>query len=204
MPASDRIISTPGENKSAPVRLLLDGYDFPQASSTVAEAVSQGVRAVVVSLDTPKTVVLPAELAEEGVGEAYLRFNGMELSKNERVVYGEGNGVAVLMAVDSAVAALLEESFESVTYTSPLLEAAEGKRYVRLFLTRGNAYLTVREKGLKFAEVLPDSSPDSSLYYLQTLGREFKLKKFDILIGGEGADAVAAAVSQYFKRVKRF
>lgn len=204
MSASDKIIPTHGADIT--VRLLLDGHGFERTARSIGRAVSQGVRAVVVSFDTPKTIVLPAELAEDGVGEAYLRFNGMELSKGERIAMSDkDSGVVALMAVDGAIIDLLEESFESVVYSSPLLETpAADKRFVRLFLTCANAYLTVWDKGLKFAEVVPDQSADSALYCLHGLGREFRLHRFEIHVGGEGASAVAVAVSQYFKHVKQF
>lgn len=201
--ANDKVMS---------IRLLLDGHNFSQASAAFRAATGEGgvggevAESVVVSFDTHKTVLLPAYLCEDGVGEDYLRFNGFAPAPGERVVVSEKAGETVaVMAVDGV---LLDETEELLgrraVYTSPLLEIACGnKRDINIFLTTGNAYVAVWDSGLRFAEVFPDSSADSVLYYLQSLGSEFKLKRFNINIGGEGSAAVVAAAAQYFKHVKQ-
>ncbi len=185
---------------------LLGGHNFTSGEGGVT----------VVALDTAKTVLVPAEMYEEGVGEEYLVFNGMEPGEGEVAVASEpmevsgvhGGGIVAVMAVRSDVLELVGGDFR---VTSPLLIIASGagrerrKREVNIFLTDDNAYLAVWEKGeggLRMAEVLPDTSMDSLLYYMQVVGRSFKLRRFDINIGGERAGMVADTLRRYFKNVK--
>jgi hypothetical protein len=193
-------------NKVMSIRLLLDGHNFSHTSHTLrSTSVEQGAE-VVVSFDTARAVLVPAYLCEEGVGEAYLRFGGIEPSDDERIICSEKQGETIaVMAVNEAIVSLIEKEMagRTVRYTSPLMEIARGeKRNVNIFLTLRNAYVVVWDKGLRYVEVLPDSSPDSVLYYLQELGGEFRLKKFDICVGGERAGEVVASVGEYFKNVR--
>ncbi|MDR2911933.1 MAG: hypothetical protein LBV38_01325 [Alistipes sp.] len=196
-----------------------------------------------VAFDSAKTVLVPADEYEEGMGESYLRFGGMAPAAGEVVVVsgvygaqggGDGDGgerrgdIVAVMAVAAEVWETVREYFEGGVgagldgrgdggasrgrffVTSPLLEIAEGRgigshrggREVSVFLTGENVYLVVREKGLRLAEVLPDRSTDSLLYYMQVLGRRFKLRKFDILVGGERAKEVAEVLGRYFGNVR--
>ncbi|MDR0907826.1 MAG: DUF3822 family protein [Rikenellaceae bacterium] len=192
------------------IRLLLDGHNFSRASHTLRSAgVDMALREVVVTLDSAKTVLVPAYLCEEGVEAAYLRFGGVGAGAGERVVHSEKRGdVVAIMAVNEQVAELIGEmtqrSRAAVRYSSPLLEMARGgdRRLVNIFLTASNAYIVVWDKGLRYAEVLPDASPDSVLYYLQTLTDEFRLRKFEIRIGGVGAEAVVAVARDYYNKVR--
>lgn len=77
-----------------------------------------------------------------------------------------------------------------------------GRRAVDLLLTDENLYLAVRDGGLRMAEVLPDNSVDSILYYLQVVGRQFRLRKFDINVSGQKAGLVADALRHYYKKVR--
>jgi hypothetical protein len=189
------------------IRLLLDGHNFSQASDSLRSADVRQAGEVVVSIDSAKTVLVPAYLCEERVEEAYLRFGGVASQTGERVVCSEKQGEAVaIMAVDGAIVDYIEEELagRTIRYTSPLLEMARGeKRAVNILLTSRNAYVVVWDKGLRYAEVFPDPTPDSLLYYLQVLGGEFRLKKFEIRIGGEGAGEIVAEVAEYFKNVRQ-
>ena len=71
-----------------------------------------------------------------------------------------------------------------------------------IFLTASNVYLAVWDDGLRMAEALPDNSLDSLLYYIQVLGRQYPLRKFDIEVGGERAGLVADTLRRYLKKVK--
>jgi hypothetical protein len=151
--------------------------------------------------DTAKVVLIPAELFEKGTEAEILRFNGMAPSADEvAVVSDERDGIVAVMAVSAF------ELGEGISMSSPLLTVATGhggkRRAVDLLLTADNLYLAVWEKGLKMAEALPDNSVDSILYYMQVLGRQFKLRKFDIHVSGRGAEVVVETLRQYYKNVK--
>ncbi len=163
------------------------------------------------TIDTAKTLLVPAEMYEPGAEAEYLLFNGMALSADEVAVASkEQDGIVAVMAVPAAEWRLCEERYErgEVRVISPLLSVAtarrgkRGGRAVDILLTAENVYIAVWEKGLKMAEALPDNSVDSILYYLQVLGRQFRLRKFDINVGGERAGEVADALRQYFSGVK--
>lgn len=195
------------------IRVLLDGHNFSQASATLDEYKARsGEIMPVFAFDTAKTVLIPGYLCENGVEEAYLRFNGMELSSGETVVASDPqDGIVALMAVHASVNELALRfaaefaaggSKGGIRITSPLLEIAAGrKRNVNLLLTCENAYLSVWDKNLKIAEVLPDNSPDSILYYLQVLGRRFKLRRFPINISGIGAGEVGHVLKGYYPKI---
>lgn len=152
----------------------------------------------VVSLDSAKTILLPASFYEKGLEEDYLRFNGMEIEAGERAVASEPcNGMVAVMGVP-----VRNIPPESECFTSPLLSITHGrKRDINIFLTSENAHIAVWDKGLCKAEVLPDRSADSLLYYMQVLGREFKLRKFDIYVSGFFAEDAADVLRQYFANV---
>ena len=174
------------------------------------------------SFDTAKTVLVPVELYERGTEEEYLRFNGMALSADEKAVVSEPrDGIVAIMGIRAEEWGDYERENErgEVTATSPLLFVVAGaagrdekrrKREVNIFLTDENAYLAVWEKerggegenGLRMAEVLPDTSTDSLLYYMQVIGRSFMLRRFDINIGGDRAEIVADTLRRYLKNVK--
>lgn len=185
------------------VRIVLDGHNFERAAAELEKHAAAD--SALVSFDTAKTVLVPAHLCEQGVEESYLRFNGMPLADGEQAVVSEAeDDIVAVMAVSSAVAGLVADRFgEKVRFTSPLLEIACGrKRDVNIFLTAENAYIAVWEKGLRMAEALPDNSVDSLLYYMQVLGRSFKLRRFTINLTGADTSEAAAALSQYFDKVK--
>jgi hypothetical protein len=172
-------------------------------------------------IDTAKTLLLPGELYEPGTEAEYLRFNGMEPAEGEVAVAspvvqlaGVPGGIVAVMAVKAEDVGSVE-SVGSVgdNVTSPLLmlveaaftgakKVAGGKRSVNIFLTRKNAYLVVREKRLEMAEVFPDTSPDSLLYYMQVIGRRFALNRFEIVVSGERAQEAASMLGGYFRGVR--
>ncbi len=187
------------------ILLMLDGHSFSLAAHAVAEyRANHGGRVPVVSLDTPKTILMPAYLYEKGVEADYLRFNGMEPTDAETAaVSEEQDGIVAVMAVSTAVAELVAREFgEGVRFTSPLLEIASGrKRDVNIFLTRDNLYFTVWDKELKMAEALPDNTGDSLLYCMQVIGRRFKLRRFAINVSGEAAEEAGRVLGEYFPKV---
>jgi hypothetical protein len=157
-----------------------------------------------VSVDTPKTILVPLEFHRPGREAALLALGGMAPGDDEAVVVSDAReGMVAVMAVASSVARQLERG--GVEVTSPLLDVAcegGGDRVVNIALAGTNAYLAVREGGrTAMAEALPDNSPDSILYYMQVVGRRFKLRRFHIRVWGEGAAEVVSLLGQYFKRV---
>lgn len=169
----------------------------------------------ILSVDTAKTVLVPAELFERGSEEDYLRFNGMALSDGEVAVASEPeNDIVAVMGVSADVWSTVEAGYKrgEVVLTSPLLAiiakcGERSKREVRIVLTAGgNVYIAVWEKGLRMAEVLPDASIDSLLYYMQVIGRQFALRKFEIFVSGDPnharAKEAAEALKEYYPKVK--
>ena len=164
-----------------------------------------------VSVDTAKTVLVPVEEYEKGTEEAFLRFNGMARAAGETAVAsGERDGIVAVMAVPGGTWGPLKDKYEKgeAVVTSPLLDVAgEGwgrhKHDVNILLTADNVYIAVWEEGdLRMAEAFPDNSVDSILYCLQVMGRNFRLRKFNINISGSRAGLVADALRHYYKKVK--
>ncbi|MDR1670957.1 MAG: DUF3822 family protein [Alistipes sp.] len=170
-------------------------------------------------MDSPKTVLIPAELYEKGDEEHYLRFNGMTPGAGDvTVATRPQDGIVAVMAVSREEWELHIRRGGAVA--SPLLSVADGDfgqgrggkgtradkgdkaRAVNILLTETNFYFAVWYKTLRMAEVLPENSVDSILYYLQVLSRQFKLSRFDINIDGHNADAVAAALRRYYPRAR--
>ena len=92
---------------------------------------------------------------------------------------------------------------------SPLLELVDAaaksglKRSVNIWLSANNAYLTVWENGLQMAEVFPDNSLDSILYYMQVIGRRFNLRKFEIRVGGANSALAAHTLRASNRRTRK-
>lgn len=167
-----------------------------------------------ISFDTAKTVLVPAELYEKGSEGEFLNFNGMALAPYEVAVASEPvEGMVAIMGVPVAEWNLISDEYErgEAGVTSPLFRAVAGsgagggptrkRREVNILLTAVNVYFAVWDNALRMAEVLPDNSTDSILYYMQVVGRRFKLRKFDIGVSGERAGLVADALRQYFGNV---
>jgi hypothetical protein len=161
-----------------------------------------------ISFDTAKTVLVPAELYAEGTKEDYLRFSGMALAADEvAVASAPESGIVAVMAVTTDEWNRYEDRYErgELAVSSPLLAmtgGAGGRRDVCIHLTEGNLYLTVWEGGLRMAEVMPDNSLDSILYYLQVVGRRFTLRKFSFHVSGPRAGLVADSLRRYYKKVR--
>lgn len=185
-----------------------------------------------VSIDTARAVLVPAELYVAGAEEALLRFNGMWPAGGERGKGGEvavasepRDGIVAVVAVPNETwngiqgetGEPLKDKYEKgeATVTSPLLDVATGghgkpggrrgrrKHEANILLTAENVYIAVWEDGvLQMAEAFPDDSVDSLLYYMQVVGRNCRLSKFDINVGGPRAGAVADALRHYYKKVR--
>jgi hypothetical protein len=159
------------------------------------------------SFDTPKTVLIPAELYEKGDEEHYLRFNGMAPLPNEVVVTTRPHeGIVAVMAVPRDAWDTCQR--RGGRATSPLLSVATEwgfgahSREVNIHLTEKNMYLAVRDKNLRMAEVLPDNATDSILYFMQLVGRKFRLQRFTINVSGQYAEYIADILRQYYPHVK--
>ena len=165
-----------------------------------------------ISFDTARTVLVPVDIYERGGEEELLRFNGMALAAGEVAVVSEPqDGIVAVMVVSADEWNLYKDRYErgEVIVASPLLTVATGRgqkrargRFVDILMTSENVYFAVWERGLKMAEVLPDNSVDSILYYLQVVGRRFKLGKFYINVAGEKAGFVVDTMRRYYGRVK--
>jgi hypothetical protein len=161
-----------------------------------------------VTFDTARTVLVPADLYEEGAGKDYLRFNGMTLAADEvAVASSPHDGIVAVMAVRADEWDEHRDRCErgEVGVTSPLLRVATERvrgRNVNIVLTDENVYMAVWDDGLKMAEAMPDNSVDSLLYYMQVVGRRFNLRKFEIRVRGPKAGLVADTLRHYYKKVR--
>jgi hypothetical protein len=155
--------------------------------------------------DTAKTVLVPDEIFERGAEESYLRFNGMAPTTGEIAVATDSReGIVAVMAVPVNEWETFRKRGGGAV-SSPLLSVAENRgknREMNIALTERNFYFAVWDHSLRMAEVLPDNSIDSILYYMQVLGHKFRLKRFDIYVGGERAGLVAYTLRQYYPKVK--
>jgi hypothetical protein len=154
-------------------------------------------------------VIEAGAVVEVAAGEDVLRFNGMAPEDGETVVASEAReGIVAVMAVPAEEWNRYADDFErgGAVAASPLLDVATGGpgrgRTVKIHLTRENVYLAVWDDGLRMAEALPDNSVDSILYFMQTVGGQFKLRKFEIRVSGVRAGLVADALRRYFKKVR--
>jgi hypothetical protein len=162
-------------------------------------------------VDTARVVLVPAPMYEKGSEEHFLRFGGIALAEGEVALASEpSDGVVAVVAIEAEVWNRHKDRYQrgELSVSSPLLCAIAGAeggrrdRRVNILLGQGNLYLAVWDGALRMAEALPENSVASVLYYMQVVGRSFELRRFEIFVNGEGADAVAEALRRYYKKVR--
>lgn len=177
-------------------RVMLSGHNFSQTE--LPESISAGEPVFV--LDTPETLLVPAALFEPGMELGYMSSSGFYLSAGKTVAVSPilCDTVALMMFPENIIREL-NGRFDKCSFRSPLQEMISCGRSINLFLTSDCAYVTVCDGELKFAEVFPDRTTDSILYYLQEIKKELSAGKFPVNLSGENTDAVANELSRYYK-----
>ena len=182
------------EKNIVSTRLVLSGHNFSREQLPDSSAFA------VLLLDTAETLLIPAEMYEEGMQEGYMRRSGLDLTADKSIVVSAVvNGIVALMLFPKDIVDAVTGHFEHCEFRSPLQEIAGEKNVVRLFLTARMVYVALSGDSLRFADVIEDRSTDTVLYLLQTLKKEFKTAGFRIKVSGEDARSMAERLSVYYK-----
>ncbi len=187
------------------IRLLLDGHDFSDSAARLRQAVpSESNVSLLLTIDTPETVLVPRDLFLPGAEERYLQLCGINCPKDSSLITSSPDApVVAVMACDRELVQFIRENYgERVSFTSPLLETIdEATRSLQIFLTGNCAYVTYRKgEKLLYAEALPDPAPLSVLYYVRHLDQLFGLSRSRISIAGDHAEEVFQEVNHYYRR----
>lgn len=184
----DKVVST---------RLLLSGHNFSE------EFLPAAIDEAVVLLDTEETLLVPADIYEEGMQTGYVLRSGMDLTEDKSIVVSPAvNGMVALMLFPKSIVETLVGRFGRCEFRSPLQEIAGEKNATRLFSTARCTYMTFSDDSLRFADVIADRSTDTVLYLLQTLNKEYGTSRMRIKVGGEDARRLAGELSVYYKKVE--
>lgn len=195
MPATGNNIAA--GDKTMSTRLLLSGHNFSEAGLPQEASCAEFL------LDTPDTLLVPAQLFEPGMEEAYMRRSGYSLAIEQCVAVSEPvDGVIALMAFPRSAVETLNRRYGQCRFFSPLQEIMGACHGVGVMLTQQCAYIVLRDGELRFADVLSDTSVPSLVYCLHCLQKEFPASKFRVSVCGIGAEAVRKELSVYFKMIK--
>lgn len=161
--------------------------------------------AVEIALDTEKMVLIPSEAFSADLAPSYLKINGHELSENERAVCShEVQQIVAAMAWDSIVIDMLTEVFgQQLRFSSPILNSIARQQSNSIEITKfgDRLYVTLHNSSLEFAECLPYSTIADTLYYIETLKKQFGMDKRTLYIYGDDAKVMANQLKQYYRRV---
>ena len=168
--SNDKVVST---------RLVLSGHNFS------AEQLLPSGGAVQVFLDTAETLLVPAQMYEEGLQTGYMKRSGMFPTAGESIVVSApmNDTVALMLFPTDAVKTII----------------AGERNVVRLHMTERCTYVVLSDSALRFADVFEERNTDSVLYILQTLKKDFNVSGFRIKVSGEGAQQAARELSVYYK-----
>lgn len=189
----------PTNHENVSTRLMLSGHDFLMATSAVENLDGDAALNLTVSIDSAKTVLVPAELYTSEMAEGYLAVNDKAAGEGEKCVAAVAAGIVAVMAVDERIVRLLGSNpLWRVTYTSPLLEGVVSyTRAVRVTLTADNTHIVVSDHGkLLYAEVFATTEPDNILFVMTKLCEIMSIANFETRVAGPEAQAVAAMLAE--------
>lgn len=188
-------------SREVSIQLLLDGHSFselPQARTT------DGPQTI--ELLTARTLLVPAELADEERGGQLLAAAGLPLEEGECPLWvrSETEPLAAVMAVSRETLRRIEERYgNEARYSTPLLRpAATDRPAVWIHLAGGLLYIKVTDRGaLQLAEALPLDGEGETHYLLAALGEEFPLAGCELHLSGDCPKSLLALFRKTFKRV---
>lgn len=160
---------------------------------------------VEVELCLPKVVLVPESLFEPHAARELLAANGTPADNDERVVCcGPRNGVVAVVAVNTPILEQLESRYsDRLKFSTPLLYEPE-KREKTVWIDRRNTvlYTKVYLKGvLQFAEAIPVTTMEETAYFLEQLGKLFKLDEYGLVLSGNDGKNLRKWFGKKFKSV---
>lgn len=164
-----------------------------------------GQQFVLVSLDTDRVCLVPADFYDVSYSDSYLALCGVGAADAERIVVtAPRGGVVALVCVDSRMDDYLQHRYGKVDYVHPLQLAATssgGAPVIEAVLTHGLVHLSASAGRLLFAESLPCRTEADLLYALDRVRRLYPQYRFRISLSGAGADRLYGEVARYFRPV---
>ena len=184
---------------------MLSGHDFLMATSVANELYAAAEVEIAISVDSAKTVLVPAELYAPDMAVGYMCVNDRRPNDDECVIAATKGDIVALMALERRIVQLFENPLWRVTYHSPLLDGVVSyARAVRISLTANNCYVTISDNGkLLYAEAFATTEPDNIAFVLGKLREVLRIDGFEVRISGEGSEAVVERLSSMFKDCKQ-
>ena len=180
------------------IRLKSGGHSF--STATFGAEVRCAESPVVVSLLTPKTMLVPAEFFDAKRAEDYLAEVGLALSMNECAVCSNAvSGVVAVMAISEQCYAELQKAVPAgVCFTSPLLEGEAVEKGSIIHLEDNVLYVRVYNGGMLFAEAMECQSDADVLYYLAKIDKAYGI--YDMYARAKGdAKRLKSLLKSMFK-----
>lgn len=185
----------------------INGTPNPDAIDKLAEKTGTlSFSSILVLMDTPKTIVIPAPLFEENLTDQFLKLHSMELQPDQTtIVSTESAGVSSLMIWDhQTIEALYRHWGTAITFYAPLqlIISTIRKHELRIDISRTLAHIVFCDEKTEFAETLPWQGIPDILYYIRYLESLFDLTKTAIRISGQEASRIVKELRRYFKHTE--
>jgi len=201
-------------NKVLSIRLAADGFYFNDAfvacpperlaGMLKGQFADAGYQRAYVEIDTLSTVAVPDSGFENALAEGYLSVNNL-LPEGYVPVRTQWNETVIVMSCREEIVAWLRECYGTeVEFFSPLacvLDTDDKTETFNLCLTDTNVYIALWNKELKFAQVLPYSSPADLGYYISTLAEEYGLNKEKVYLVGKHNKKLIRQLERFFPRI---
>lgn len=190
-------------SREVSIQLLLDGHSFSELrpSGAAAPPKSPGT----IGLLTRKTLLVPAEFADESRGAELLAAAGMALDRGECAYWlrSEPGDRAAVAAIDGELLQRIHACYgKEARYTTPLLHPLSAERpAAAIDLLGGLLYIKVSDGDLQLAEVLPVAEESEVLFLLGALQEEFRLADYELHLTGDFSRSLLNIFKTTFKRV---
>ncbi len=157
-----------------------------------------------IEIDSLRVVLIPREGFEGGMERDYLTLHNLLPGESYSAISSAGDGFMAVMAVPTPLVEWATRHFgDRVSYTSPLLRAAQDSpEGVFIVFGLGTAYITVRNKGLLYAEVFACDGVADALYHLDRLETAYGISRLTISVSGINASATATSMAKHYRKVR--
>lgn len=190
---------------------FLSYYKQMSEAANVANALNSNAQlseqysCVNVVLDSVDSVIIPESLFDPDNARNILTIDGVELTKDDRVVVSDSvDGMVAVVKYDATVIDVLTHRFANVCFRTPLLVNATDKKNAIIATINDNLLsLSCKHNGkLLYAESLSYTNGEEVCYFVESVRSKLGLdKKFPIYIGGDSATKYMKLLTRSFQNI---